>query len=75
MGWTPESAVWEYEPARDAWVARPPMPTARGGLAVAVLDGRIHAVGGATDAPTSAHEIYDVRHEPVAGGVPDADGA
>ena len=60
VGWTPESAVWEYEPARETWVARSPMPTARGGLAVAVLDGRIHAVGGAADAPTSAHEVYDV---------------
>ncbi len=36
------------------------MPTPRGALAVAVLDGKLHAVGGYTrDSNTGAHEVYD----------------
>jgi hypothetical protein len=35
------------------------MPTARGGLAAAVIDGRIHVVGGAAGRGLDAHEIYD----------------
>jgi len=57
--WTPEATVWEYDPARETWVRRAPMPTPRGALAVAVLDGRIHAVGGSADRPSHAHEVYD----------------
>ena len=53
VGWTPLDTVYEYDEARGAWVTRAPMPTARGGLAVAALGGRIHAVGGAADAPTA----------------------
>jgi N-acetylneuraminic acid mutarotase len=57
--WTPEGAVHEYDRARNAWIARASMPTPRGGLAVAVLGGRLHAVGGAADGPTGAHEVYE----------------
>jgi N-acetylneuraminic acid mutarotase len=35
-----------YDPATDTWEDLPPMPTARGGLAAATIDGRIHVVGG-----------------------------
>ena len=35
------------------------MPTPRGGLAVAVLDGRVHALGGSGERVTNAHEVYD----------------
>jgi N-acetylneuraminic acid mutarotase len=57
--WTPLDSVHEYVPARAAWEARAPMPTARGGLAVAVLDGRIHALGGGGASVSNAHEVYD----------------
>src|SRR5258708_4054956 len=46
-GWS--SNVWvneEYDIASDQWTSRAPMPTARSGTAVAVLDGRIHVLGG-----------------------------
>jgi N-acetylneuraminic acid mutarotase len=59
VGWTAQSAVYEYEPARDAWIPRAPLPTPRGALAVTVLNDRVHAVGGSAHGPTAAHEVYD----------------
>ena len=51
----------EYDPASDRWQRPAPLPTTRGALAAAVLDGKIHAVGGigwpGRNAP--AHEVYD----------------
>jgi N-acetylneuraminic acid mutarotase len=61
LGWERSTALHEYDPARDAWVARAPMPTARGALAAAVVDGRLHALGGDADGVTGAHEVYDPR--------------
>jgi N-acetylneuraminic acid mutarotase len=57
--WTPSAAVYEYDFLRDAWAARAEMPTPRGGLAAAALGDRLHAVGGAADRATNAHEVYD----------------
>ena len=58
--WEPTAGVYEYNPAADQWTRRKPMPTARGALAVAVHNGKVHAVGGYTkDANTGAHEMYD----------------
>ena len=49
----------------DAWRDGPPLPTARGALAVVVHEGRIHAIGGvdAERARTGAHEIFDPASE------------
>jgi N-acetylneuraminic acid mutarotase len=52
--------VYEYEPARNAWATRAPLPTPRGALTAVVLSGRIHALGGSGDGNTGAHEVYDV---------------
>ncbi|HEY3098309.1 MAG TPA: galactose oxidase [Methylomirabilota bacterium] len=57
--WEPVGDVWEWNDARGAWEARAPMPTPRGALAVAVLNGRIHALGGAQRDPLNVHEVYD----------------
>ena len=50
-----------FDIAEAVWREGSPMPTARGALAVAVVDGAIHAIGGelinGTD--TGVHEIYD----------------
>ena len=54
-----------YDLDRDSWRVGPPVPTARGALALAVHDGRLHAIGG-TDAAgenTDAHEIFDPASE------------
>ena len=37
-----------YDPATDAWTAGETMPTARGGLASATVNGKIYAIGGHT---------------------------
>ena len=58
--WSPVTSLYEYDPVADRWTARKPMPTPRGALAVAVLAGKLHAVGGySRDGNTGAHEVYD----------------
>ncbi|HEX2055392.1 MAG TPA: kelch repeat-containing protein, partial [Nitrospiraceae bacterium] len=58
--WHPVASLYIYHPASDTWVEGPPMPTARGALAVAELDGRIIAVGGYSESSnTGAVELYD----------------
>jgi N-acetylneuraminic acid mutarotase len=57
--WEASPAVFEYDAARNSWATRAPMPTPRGALAVAVLNDRLHAVGGSADQVTGAHEVYD----------------
>jgi N-acetylneuraminic acid mutarotase len=61
ISWTASQLVFEYAATRDAWTTRTPMPTPRGALAVAVLNGRIHALGGGAEAPLPAHEVYDAE--------------
>jgi len=52
--------VEAYDPATDRWTTKAPMPSRRGGLAAAVLDGSIHTVGGETRRAVFAnHEVYD----------------
>ena len=56
------SSVERYDPALDTWEAVAPMAAARFTHAVAVLDGKLCAVGGSdNDGPLSSVE----RYEPV----------
>jgi N-acetylneuraminic acid mutarotase len=57
--WTASDAVYEFVPGREAWEARASMPTPRGGLAVAVVNDRVHALGGSGERVSNAHEVYD----------------
>jgi len=50
--------VWEYNPASDAWVAMPPMPTPRHGLGGVTIGNTIWLVGGAKK--PSGSETTDV---------------
>jgi hypothetical protein len=54
-----------FDIAGGSWRDGPALPTARGALAVAVHDGRIHALGGvdADGDRTGAHEIFDPASE------------
>jgi len=45
-GWTNLDTVEVYDPATDTWAAMAPMLTARMGLAAAVVDGKLFALGG-----------------------------
>lgn len=50
----------EYDPATNTWAARAAMSTARAYPAAAVVNGRIHVVGGYNaTAVLSSHEAYD----------------
>jgi len=52
--------VEAYDPATDRWTKRSVMPSRRGGLAAAVLDGAIHVIGGESRESVFAnHEVYD----------------
>jgi N-acetylneuraminic acid mutarotase len=57
--WTALDSVWEWSEARGSWEKRPPMPTARGGLAAVTLGEKIHALGGSVADALNAHEVYD----------------
>jgi N-acetylneuraminic acid mutarotase len=62
--WHPVASLYVYHPASDTWVEGPPMPTARGALAVAEMDGQIVAVGGHGESDnTGAVELYDPVQE------------
>jgi N-acetylneuraminic acid mutarotase len=62
----PVAELWRLDLASGEWASLAPMRQARGGLAGAVIDGRLYAVGGAQantgDPSIAAHatlEIYD----------------
>jgi len=42
------SVVEEYDPATDTWTKKADMPTPRGSLCTAVVNGKIYAIGGIT---------------------------
>ena len=52
--------VEAYDLATDRWTTKAPMPSRRGGLASAVLDGKIHTFGGERAGGVfDNHEVYD----------------
>lgn len=61
-----------YDPATDTWTRLAPMPTPRNHLGAAVVDGRIHAVGGRVngDMELTTHEIYDPASDRWTTGAP-----
>ncbi|MEW5759422.1 MAG: CARDB domain-containing protein [Candidatus Thermoplasmatota archaeon] len=61
-GFYPPSAVVEvYDPANDSWTPKKPMPTARTNLGLAVIGGKIYAIGGGRtgSSSTNINEVYD----------------
>jgi N-acetylneuraminic acid mutarotase len=56
----PTSDVLVYDPRTRAWSHAAPLPAPRGGHAAAVLDGKIHVIGGGNSRTTLAdHSEYD----------------
>lgn len=53
--------AFEYDTKSDSWRALPPMKAARAAVGVAVIDGKLHAIGGrALDQSTlSLHQVWD----------------
>ena len=54
-----------YDPATDRWTAGAPLPTARAGLAAAVLGGRLYALGGEATPGGVSHAVE--RYDPASG--------
>ncbi len=56
----PTSQVLIYDPANGVWEITAPLPAPRGGHAAAVLNGKIHVVGGGNSQSTIAgHSVFD----------------
>jgi N-acetylneuraminic acid mutarotase len=58
--WHPVATVYMYDPDKNVWTERTPMPTPRGALAMAESDGRLYAIGGYDGSSNKAAvEVYD----------------
>lgn len=58
--WNPSDRVFRFNPADETWTERAPLPTARGGLAVTTLRGKLFAVSGYDGQENpAAVEVYD----------------
>lgn len=58
--WHPVATVYMYDPDKNAWTERAPMPTPRGALAVAEFSGKFYAIGGYDGSGNKAAvEVYD----------------
>lgn len=56
----PTERVEVYHPPSHTWSSAAPLPSPRGGEAAAVLDGKIHVLGGGNERSTLAdHDVYD----------------
>jgi N-acetylneuraminic acid mutarotase len=56
----PTADVRAYDVASDGWEPLAPLPAPRGGHGIAVLDGKIHVLGGGNSRSTIAdHSVYD----------------
>lgn len=45
-GWKPKGLVYEYDPAKDAWIKKKNMPIASHHIALAEVNGKIYVFGG-----------------------------
>lgn len=58
--WKPIASLYIYDPEAGAWSEGPPMPTPRGALAAAEVDGKLYTVGGYDgNGNSGAVEVYD----------------
>jgi hypothetical protein len=53
------NTVESYDPINNTWSTLPSMPTAHSSLGVALLNGKIYAIGGSNSTITGTVEIYD----------------
>ncbi len=62
-----QAGVWALRPGDTSWSARAEVPTARGGVATGVLDGKIYVIGGEGNPDVESGIFPDVeRYDPVA---------
>lgn len=58
-GFMPTDSVYCYDPFNEEWSPKANMPTARGAMGVAVIDGKIYAAGGLLSARSNDMAVYD----------------
>lgn len=69
--WNPSDRVFRLDPAGGEWTERAPLPTARGGLAVTTLQGKLYAVSGYDGQENpAAVEVYDPELDQWAAAAP-----
>jgi len=66
-GWpaTAQATSYRYDPATDSYSRLPDLSRARAALALTILDGQAHAIGGLAadgNTDTDAHEVLDLSH-------------
>src|SRR3989442_10300751 len=61
-GFKPAGLVYEYDPARDAWTQKKPMPHPVHHAAVAALNGKMYLFGG-FDLPAAGAPGWDPGHD------------
>ena len=50
----------EYDPAKNVWTTKTPMPTARHSFGIAVCQNKIYCIGGSVNGPhLTVNEVYD----------------
>jgi len=50
----------EYDPAKNSWTTKAPMPTARHSFGIAVYQNKIYCIGGSINGPhLTVNEVYD----------------
>ena len=57
-----QNTAFEYDPASDTWRILAPMKAGRASVGVAVLEGKLHAIGGRSpdnNVTVATHEVYD----------------
>jgi N-acetylneuraminic acid mutarotase len=63
-----------YDPATDRWESKSPLPIARDHLAVAVLDGTVHLLGGRFESSysrnLSLHDVYNPKTDKWSSAAP-----
>ena len=61
-----------YDPVTDTWTTGSPMPTAVGGYASAVVDGKVYVISGSVNesAMTNLSQIYDPKTDKWSFGAP-----
>jgi N-acetylneuraminic acid mutarotase len=57
--WVPIDNAWEYDPAKDAWKALPPMPVKAGAAMAAAVGDKIYVIGGATTQPWAKENLLN----------------
>jgi N-acetylneuraminic acid mutarotase len=58
----PSNKLFVYDPTNNKWQEGKPMPTVRGALTAAFINGTLYAIGGNSTNPLNTNEAYDPQN-------------